>query len=156
MTIELAPHFDPPFVPVLQLRELPAPLWKLQGRLRFYSCVVNDWVEALEGFISDGCSIPLAALLLLAPFGITRGLAAMAGYIHDALYTSQKYDRETCDRILREMVIAMGYPEALAEEFYVGVRIGGGSHWNLPNVPQPPHVAAAMNLSPADTIQAAA
>jgi hypothetical protein len=152
MTIELAPHFDPPFVPVLKLRELPSPLWRLLARLRFWSCVVNDWVGAEEGFISDGCSIPLVAFVILSPFGLTRGLADMAGYIHDALYTSQKYDRETCDRILREMIIAMGYPEALAEEFYLGVRIGGGSHWNLPNVPQEPHVAAAMNLSPADTL----
>lgn len=154
MSLELAPHFDPPFVPVLQLRELPAPLWKLLALLRFRSAVVNDWVEAPEGFISDGCSIPVAALMLLAPFGITRGLAAMAGYIHDALYTSRKYDRETCDRILHEMVKAMGYPDVLADEFYLGVRIGGGSHWDLPNVPQPEHVAAALNLSPADTMPA--
>jgi hypothetical protein len=148
----MQPHFDPPFVPVLQLRELPSPLWKLLAPARFWSSVVQGWVEAPEGFITDGCSIAVAAILLLAPFGITRGLAAMAGYIHDALYTSQKYPRDVCDRILREMVIAMGYPEALAEEFYLGVRIGGGSHWNLPNVPQEPHVAAAMNLSPADTL----
>lgn len=146
MTIALAPHFDPPFVPVLQLRELPSPLWRLQACLRFYSCIVNDWVEALEGFVSDGCSIPVAAFLLLAPFGISRGLAAMAGYIHDGLYTSQRYDRETCDRILREMVVAMGYSPALADEFYMGVRIGGGSHWNLPNVPQSPEVTAAMAI----------
>jgi hypothetical protein len=154
MTVTLAPHFDPPFVPVLQLRELPSPLWQLLALARFWSSVVQDWVEAPEGFITDGCSIPMAALLLLAPFGFNRGLAAMAGFIHDALYTSQKYDRETCDRILHEMVKALGYSDAVAEEFYLGVRIGGGSHWNLPNVPQPAHVAAALNLSPADTMAA--
>jgi hypothetical protein len=152
MTIALAPHFDPPFVPVLKLRELPAPLWKLLAPLRFYSCVVNDWVEAPQDFITDGASIPRAPLLFL----LAGGKANEAGYIHDALYTSQRYPRDTCDRILREMVMAMGHDETLADEFYLGVRIGGGSHWNLPNVPQPAHVAAALNLSPSDTLPAPA
>jgi hypothetical protein len=145
VSITLAPHFEVPFVPVVKTQELPAPLWKLLARLRFYSCVVNDWVEAPEGFLSDGCSIPRLPLIFL----LAGGKANEAGYIHDALYTSRKYDRETCDRILREMVIAMGYDEQLADEFYLGVRIGGASHWDLPNVPQPDHVAAALGMAPA-------
>lgn len=149
---EMSPHFEPQFVPVLKLQELPSPLWRLLGRLRFWSVVVNDWVQAEEGFISDGCSIPMMAFTILAPFGLTRGLADMAGYIHDSLYTSRKYDRETCDRILREMVLAMGYSEELAEQFYLGVRIGGGTHWDLPNVPQIPAVATAMGLPIGDTL----
>lgn len=139
----MTPHFEVPFVPVLKLQELPAPLWQLLAPLRFYSCIVNAWVEAPQGFVTDGASIPRAPLLFL----LAGGKANEAGYIHDALYTSRRYPRDTCDKILREMVIAMGYDETLANEFYLGVRIGGGSHWDLPNVPQPAHVTLLMEAA---------
>lgn len=136
-------HFEVPFVPVLKVREFPTPWWKLMAPIRFYSLVVNDWVEAPQDFVTDGCSIPRAPLIFL----LNGGKANEAGYIHDALYTFQKYDRDICDRILREMVMAMGYDEATADEFYFGVRIGGASHWTLPNVPQTPGVSAAMQAA---------
>jgi hypothetical protein len=148
MSAILVPHFEVPFVPVLKLREQPSPYWQLLDRLRFYSIIVNDWVEAPKDFITDGCSIPRAPLLFL----LAGGKANEAGYIHDGLYTSRKYPRDICDQILREMVMAMGYDQELADDFYFGVRLGGQSHWDLPNVPQLPHVALALRLPQSDTI----
>lgn len=120
------------FVPVLKTQELPQRLWKLCGVLRFYSLVVSEWVEAPDGFITDGCSVPcLPGVYLLA-----GGKAEEAGYIHDWLYTSQKYPRATADLVLREAVMVMGYDRALADAMYAAVRAFGGSHWVLPNQPQ--------------------
>jgi len=136
----LVPHFEVPFVPVLKIQERPVILKKLLAPIWFYSLVVNDWVGSPAGFVTDGCSIPRAPLIFL----LAGGKADEAGYIHDGLYTSQRYPRDVCDRILREMVIAMGYDEALADDFYFGVRVGGQKHWDLVNVPQTPEVMAAL------------
>jgi hypothetical protein len=137
----LAPHFASFSVPVLKVRDFPGPLWDLLDVFSFYSCEVNDWIAAPKGFRTDGNSIPSRALSLVGY------VADEPGYLHDWLYTSRKYPRVVADKILREMMIARGYDEALAEAFYLAVRMFGQSHWDLPNVPQPPSVAALLQVA---------
>jgi hypothetical protein len=55
--------------------------------------------------------------------------ARKAGTIHDWLYTTHVVDRETADKVLREMLVLDGVDECEAQAFYAAVRIGGGSHW---------------------------
>lgn len=129
-------HFPVQFALVRKTQELPKPLWQLQEDFAFVSAVAGCTLVVPKGFITDGCSIPHLPLVYL----MAGGKADEAGYVHDFLYTTQRFPRETCDEVLREAVIAMGYDEALAQSFFEAVRLFGGSHWNLPNQPQPPEV----------------
>lgn len=126
-------------VPVLKVQDFPGPLWELQEDFGFYSEIVKEWIVAPKSFRTDGDSIPPIALSLVGY------VADEPGYIHDEMYTSQKYPRQIADLILHEMMLVRGYGEIKAEEFYLAVRVGGASHWNKPNVPQSPEVAAAMS-----------
>lgn len=133
-------RFPVPFALVRKTRELPTPLWELQEDFAFESAAAGCTIVVPKGFITDGCSIPHIPLVYL----MAGGKADEAGYVHDLLYTTQRFPRELCDEVLREAVIAMGYSEHLAQSFYEAVRLFGGSHWDLPNVPQRPEVAAQM------------
>lgn len=128
-------------VPVLKVQDFPGPLWDLMDDFGFYSAIVKDWIVAPKGFRTDGDSIPGLALSLVGY------VADEPGYIHDQLYTSQKYPRATADMILREMMMVRGYSAIKAEEFYLAVRAGGASHWAKPNVPQTAAVTAAMQAA---------
>jgi hypothetical protein len=132
------PQFSSFSVPVLKVQDFPGPLWDLQDDFGFYSAIVKEWIIAPKGFRTDGDSIPGIALSLVGY------VADEPGYIHDKAYTDQKYSREICDRILREMMIVRGYSAFKAEEFYLAVRAGGASHWSKPNVPQPNRVSAGQ------------
>lgn len=144
MGIELAPHFLTFSVPILKTQDHPGPLWRLLDNFAFYSAIVGEVITAPSGFLSDGCSVPELAL------SIVGYVANEPGYIHDWLYTCKKYPRATADAILREMLLARGYSHATAEEFYLGVRIGGGSHWEPKGPATQDHaeVLAALSAIP--------
>ena len=142
-------HFTA-FVPVLKTQEFPQILWRLQAPLQYYSVVAGQWIIVPEGFITDGCSIPRLPFIYL----LAGDKAEEAGYVHDWLYTSQMFPRETCDAILREAVIAMGYDEFLANSMYDAVRMFGASHWALPNQPQGEKVASQISALAATTLGA--
>lgn len=128
-------------VPVLKVRDLPGPLWDLQDWFGFYSEITREWSWVPPKFRTDGCSIPDFALSL------TGHVADEPGYIHDGLYTSRKYPREVCDRILSEMMRVRGYSTLKADGFYLAVRTYGGAHWDLPNVPQEAPVALHLGIA---------
>lgn len=134
--------FTIPFPLIQQTQELPTKLWQIQDdRFGFNSVTTGSLVMLEKGFITDGCSIPHLPFVYL----LAGGKADPAGYLHDQEYTRQRFTRETCDLLLREMVLAMGYSVMLADAMYLAVREFGGSHWDLPNVPQPPEVDAAFS-----------
>ncbi len=145
VNMENVAHFEK-FIPVLKTRELPGQLWQLQEPLRFFSVVFNKWFEVPAGFITDGNSDPPIIFWL-------HHIADEAAYLHDWNYSAHWISREDSDILLRECVIAQGYGELEAEQMFLGVRAFGGSHWNLPNVPQPSYVDAIMNAgNPIDKI----
>lgn len=147
MTIDLSvpsngkAQFNVFSIPVLKTRDLPGPLWELCDDFGFYSAIVKEWIVVPKGFRTDGCSVPSFALSLVGY------VADEPGYVHDWLYTTQRYPRATCDMILREMLLVRGYDHIKAEEFYLAVRAGGGSHWELPNAPQEPRIQAVLAAS---------
>ena len=55
--------------------------------------------------------------------------ARRAGALHDMLYLLMMFDRETCDKILREAILACGYGADIADPMYAGVRAFGASHF---------------------------
>ena len=100
-------------------------LWELLQPFGFQSDNSGKTHTAPVGFRTDYCSVPR----LPFAYDILGNRARQSGTIHDWLYTSHEVDRETADKILREMLVLDGVNRIEAEEFYLAVRIGGGSHW---------------------------
>jgi len=99
--------------------------WELMQPLSFTSEVAGQTFTAPVGFTTDFCSVPRVPVA----FSLLGDRARKSGTIHDWLYTSHVVDRETADKVLREMLLQNGVDALEAEAFYAGVRLGGGSHW---------------------------
>lgn len=95
------------------------------------------------GIVTDFASIPQVLRGLLPPDGVHYGRAAVA---HDYLYQTGgnggQLTREQCDRVLVELMQALGCGLAEREEFYLAVRLGGAGHWKPAPAPAPTLPAA--------------
>ena len=91
-------------------------------------CPVFDRYGVPVGFACDGASIPRWLWWLCGdPFEEPRIIAAI---VHDWLYECRAFDRRSCDRIYRELLIELGIPCWQAETEYVFVRLFGWIHWH--------------------------
>jgi hypothetical protein len=124
-------------------QELPKLLWQYQEEHAFDSDVVGCRLIIPAGFITDGASVPRIPIAYEYAGG---GKFFEAAGFHDLLYTTEKYARATADAVLREAILAMGYDEHFALAVFEAVRMFGGSHWDLPNVPQPEDAHHALAL----------
>lgn len=106
--------------------------WELQAPLSFYSSELDRSFTAPVGFTTDFCSVPRVPIA----YDMLGNRARKSGTLHDWLYTTHVVDRETADKLLREMLQQNGVDECEAQAFYLAVRLGGGSHWG----PTPPAV----------------
>jgi hypothetical protein len=120
-------------------------LWTLYKPLSYYSAILQRQIDVPAGFVTDYASVPR----LLGVYDLEGGKCNKAAVIHDWLYSTQCVDRATADAVLREAILASGYSAATAALFYAAVRLGGGSHWKKPNVPQSAEVAQAMSAETA-------
>lgn len=100
-------------------------VWELQAPLSFYSAVLDRTFTVPAGFRTDFCSVPRVPIA----YAMLGDRARRAGTGHDKLYTSHEVDRLTADNLLKEMLLIDGVDECEAQAFYLGVRLGGGSHW---------------------------
>jgi hypothetical protein len=92
-------------------------------------------------FITDLASIPAALRGVLNVEGLSRRPAVA----HDFLYCAQTVSREDADEFLRTALIAEGESPFTAKLYWMGVRAGGGSHWDVrPAGLQPADFAAAL------------
>ncbi len=73
-------------------------------------------------FIYDGLSI-----------GVFQFLASrqsrLAGLVHDFIYYSGRFDRETCDAIMKAVQLFRGNNILTTEIYHIGVRLGGKSSY---------------------------
>jgi hypothetical protein len=87
----------------------------------------NFIIEILKGFELDGLSKPQFVWSIMgAPFG---GNDTIAGFVHDALYSTGLFDRKMCDDIFYEIMLFCGVDEEKASAMYYAVRAGGESHY---------------------------
>lgn len=96
----------------------------------FVILVVVDGVSYLirvpPTFVTDFASVPRIPLA----FYLYGGIGDYAAAVHDYLYSVCEYPREICDKIFREILIHVdGTSEARAQGMYLGVRLGGASHY---------------------------
>jgi hypothetical protein len=115
-------------------------LWKLLAPLDYESDLLGKTVVVPADFVTDFASVPRLPFVYLTQ----GGKGNKAAVVHDWLYSTQAVDRKTADQVLREALAASGYSGFTAWLFYAAVRVGGGSHWDAPNVGQEPAVAALM------------
>ncbi len=129
------------FITDLVLRDIDGDQWALAGPLRYQSDLAGGIITAPNGRVTDLASIPQFVAGVLPRTGLWDAPAV----IHDELYRSNgivmvqradgsffagRFDRETCDKILREAMIMRGVPERRVFEIYEGVRLGGMAAWD--------------------------
>lgn len=108
-------------------------VWELLAPLSFQSDLIGRTITAPTGHRTDFCSVPRVPLA----YDMLGNRARKSGAIHDWLYTSQELTREQADEVLREMLVLNGVSECEAEEFFLAVRMFGGSHWAPAPQPDP-------------------
>jgi hypothetical protein len=106
----------------------------------YYSELLGEEITVPKDFVTDYASVPR----VVGAYLLVGGKGKRAAVIHDWLYTSGKYSREMCDRVFKEALTAAGYGAITIGLMYMGVRVGGGSHFTAPNIKQEPHVEAAI------------
>ena len=90
-------------------------------------CSAFDRYGVPVGYVCDGASIPRWLWWLCGdPFEEPRIIAAI---VHDWLYECRAFDRMSCDRIYRDLLIDLGISGWQAETEYVFVRMFGWMHW---------------------------
>src|ERR1035437_1028312 len=113
----------------LRVQDLqPGPKWQVMEDMPVE--VTNDdgtvvSVTVPANFMTDFCSIPRAPFI----YQLYGGLANKSGALHDWLYQSAQYPRAWCDQVLRDAIIANGYPDSMAEAFYLAVRQFAQNHY---------------------------
>jgi hypothetical protein len=121
-------------------------LWRIVGDFPYQSDLLGRTLVVPNGFVTDFASGPrLVQGLLTVATDAGRPIAV----VHDWLYSTQAVDRATADAVLREGMLALGWPGWVAESFYLAVREFGQKHWDKPNVPQTPAVSLFMETSKA-------
>ena len=120
--------------------------WKLLSPLKYQSDVLDRVVIVPRGFVTDLASTPRMPLAYL----LAGGIAHAAAVVHDFSYSGGIADitREQADKLLQEAAVQCGASSFQAWVLYMGVRIGGASHWDDLPKPQEPEVAAQMEVPP--------
>jgi hypothetical protein len=99
----------------------------LTALLSYWSDVLGVQVDVPIGFSTDYASVPrVPGVFELFGGDIGDDPAAV---VHDYLYSLGKYPRDVCDAVFREALIACGVPAWKAYVMWLGVRVGGGSHY---------------------------
>ncbi|PUA19564.1 DUF1353 domain-containing protein [Glaciimonas sp. PCH181] len=109
-------------------------LWVLTAPLFYQSDVAKQTFIVPRGFKTDLASVPrLPVVFLLA--GATSNEAAA---LHDFLYSTHPVTRSVADAVLKEASAVTGVPVWRRWLMYIGVRIGGASHWDPVAPIEPP------------------
>ena len=101
--------------------------WRLTQPLVYQSDWLKETLTVPVGFVTDFASVPRIPLV----FDWLGDRGNLAATLHDWLYTAPHpvADRATADRLLLEALVAQGVGRLQALSLYVGVRVGGESHW---------------------------
>ncbi|OHE77783.1 MAG: hypothetical protein A3F67_08060 [Verrucomicrobia bacterium RIFCSPHIGHO2_12_FULL_41_10] len=126
--------------------------FKLTSPLVYQSGVLNDTIIVPEGFVTDFATVPRLPIV----YALLGNLGNAAACLHDFLYTAphgisahavcNAVSRKLADQVLKEATIdgmvstdsnSTGtwqsikniFYNLIGSLFYIGVRIGGTSHW---------------------------
>lgn len=114
---------DIKFLTPLDVRDRDDHVWTLLAPFIVEHDKTIDSVPA--GFETDFASVPR----LPVTFMLFGNIGHRAATWHDWAYKTGAYPREECDAIFRELLIAEGVSTFRAYSMYIGVRVGGESHY---------------------------
>lgn len=101
--------------------------WRLTFPLIYKSDLIQEDIVVPIGFITDLESCPRLPIV----FTIFGAMADRPSVVHDYLYSNPNIcDRATADAVLKEACILSGIPKWRAYGIWLGVRLGGGFHYN--------------------------
>ncbi|CAG4905923.1 DUF1353 domain-containing protein [Paraburkholderia saeva] len=99
--------------------------WVLTAPLIYQSDVAGTTFTVPVGFETDLASVPRIPLA----YWLAGGTSNEASVVHDFLYTTRPVARVLADAVLKEASAVTGVPAWRRWLMWIGVRIGGGSHW---------------------------
>jgi hypothetical protein len=111
------------FVSSLNLKVLPDDSFELAED--FHVAISGKLVVIPKGFLTDLASVPRLPIVYVA-IGSTGHRAAV---LHDYIYSIGLYARKHCDLVFYEGLKECGVSSWKAYSMYLGVRIGGASHY---------------------------
>jgi hypothetical protein len=102
-------------------------LYQLCSAFVYQSDVADDSFIVPKGFVTDLASIPRLPFCYL----LLNGIADGPGVIHDYLYSNDTIaiSRDLADSVLKEACLLIGVSWWKAQMIYLGVRVGGASHF---------------------------
>jgi hypothetical protein len=100
--------------------------WVLTEPLLYSSDIAKCVIIVPKGFQTDFASTPRLPVIYL----LTGNVAAKAAVIHDFAYSDGQFTRSMADAIFREASEVIGVSWFRRWAMWVGVRIGGASHYN--------------------------
>ena len=99
--------------------------WVVAAPFSYESDVAGRVITVPAGFPTDLASTPRIPLV----YEVAGNVATKAAVIHDYLYTSGRESRAIADAVLLEAAELAGGSWLQRWAMWVGVRIGGGSHY---------------------------
>lgn len=100
-------------------------LWRVITPFVYQSDIARKTIIVPDGFVTDLASIPRMPFV----YRELESLADMPGVPHDFCYSTGYLDRDTSDLMLKEACLLIGLSSWKAQVIYLGVRIGGESHY---------------------------
>lgn len=105
----------------------------IQGEIRtllspliYKSKILNKEIVVPKGFKTNYGSIPMFFRNIIQ----NDGLGTYGYVIHDYLYAKKKYDKKTCDLVLKEALLELGFNKVGANIVYFALQIGGHKAYN--------------------------
>jgi hypothetical protein len=99
--------------------------WILRAPLIYQSDVARQTFTVPAGFQTDLASVPRIPLI----YDLVGDTSRKAAVVHDWLYGAGLVPRDVADAVLREASQVTGVPGWRRWLMYLGVRIGGASHY---------------------------
>jgi hypothetical protein len=113
------------FLTPLQVEQVDETHWRLLRSFTYDSAVVGARIVVPNGFVTDFASVPRVPVA----YWLFGGEANAAAVIHDYLYTTGIFPKDTADGVFYEAMRASGIGFLRARFMYWGVAYGGGVAW---------------------------
>jgi len=116
------------FVTTLKSEQLGRTKFRLLSPLHFRDTVGD--VVVPSGFITDFASLKAVHNIILFPlYALMSGYGNYGSTVHDYMYRTKMVSRKTADEYFYRALRAEGVARWRSIVFYVGVRLGGWTHY---------------------------
>lgn len=107
--------------------------WVLTRALIYFSTLLDQRIEAPQGFHTDLASVPRFFQRVFPVVDRHRHAATLHDYLYSikgALPNGRQLTRLECDQVFLEAMQLSGVPAWKRHTMYRAVRLAGGAYWN--------------------------